>query len=50
MALKGMNDFVRVRGSGYFFMPGRQCLRYLARLTAFAPSKRAAPGQPRAAE
>jgi deferrochelatase/peroxidase EfeB len=31
VALRGFTDFVRVHGSGYFFMPSRQCLRYLAR-------------------
>ncbi|QIG49482.1 hypothetical protein G5V57_18260 [Nordella sp. HKS 07] len=31
--LKGMRDFVTVRGSGYFFLPGRTAMRYLA-LTA----------------
>jgi deferrochelatase/peroxidase EfeB len=31
VALKGFTDFVRVHGSGYFFMPSRQALRYLAR-------------------
>ncbi|MER9432977.1 hypothetical protein [Mesorhizobium sp. M0408] len=29
--LKGMRDFVTVRGSGYFFLPGRTAVRYLAR-------------------
>lgn len=28
--LKNLPDFVRLRGGGYFFMPGRQALRYLA--------------------
>jgi deferrochelatase/peroxidase EfeB len=29
--LKGMRDFVTVRGSGYFFLPGRTAVRYLSR-------------------
>jgi deferrochelatase/peroxidase EfeB len=28
--LKGLRDFIRVVGSGYFFMPGRECLHSLA--------------------
>lgn len=28
--LRGMPDFVRVKGGGYFFLPGRRALRYLA--------------------
>ena len=28
--LKGMPDFVRTLGGGYFFLPGRSLLRYLA--------------------
>ena len=28
--LKGLQDFVTVRGSGYFFLPGRAAIRYLA--------------------
>lgn len=31
--LTGVPDFVRVRGGGYFFLPGRQALHYLARDT-----------------
>jgi deferrochelatase/peroxidase EfeB len=27
--LKGFKDFVQLLGSGYFFVPGRDCLRYL---------------------
>ena len=27
--LRGLPDFVRVRGGGYFFMPGRRALRFL---------------------
>jgi hypothetical protein len=34
VALKGFTDFIRVHGSGYFFMPGRQALRFLARVGA----------------
>ena len=30
--LTGVKDFVRVRGGGYFFMPGRRALRYLTGL------------------
>jgi hypothetical protein len=30
--LKGMPDFVRTLGGGYFFLPGRSLLRYLATL------------------
>jgi deferrochelatase/peroxidase EfeB len=28
--LKGLHDFVTVKGSGYFFLPGRTAIRYLA--------------------
>ena len=28
--IKDIKDFVRVRGGGYFFLPGRQALRFLA--------------------
>jgi deferrochelatase/peroxidase EfeB len=28
--LKGLQNFVTVRGSGYFFLPGRAAIRYLA--------------------
>jgi Dyp-type peroxidase family len=28
--LRGLDDFVRVRGGGYFFMPGRRALGFLA--------------------
>ena len=28
--LREMPDFVRVKGGGYFFLPGRRALRYLA--------------------
>lgn len=31
LCLKGLKDFVRVRGSGYFFLPGRTAIRFLAR-------------------
>ena len=31
--LTGLADFVRMRGGGYFFMPGRSSIRFLARLT-----------------
>ncbi|HTU62374.1 MAG TPA: hypothetical protein VMF89_28135, partial [Polyangiales bacterium] len=41
--LKGLAEFVRVIGSGYFFMPGRKCLEFLA-------SRAQAPAQPLAAE
>jgi deferrochelatase/peroxidase EfeB len=30
--LTGIQDFVRVRGGGYFFMPGRQAIHYLSGL------------------
>ena len=30
LPVKGLEDFVTVRGGGYFFMPGRTCIRYLA--------------------
>jgi deferrochelatase/peroxidase EfeB len=30
LRLKGLNDFVTVRGSGYFFLPGQRALRFLA--------------------
>ena len=30
LQLKGLAEFVRVIGSGYFFMPGRKCLEFLA--------------------
>ena len=30
--LTGVKDFVRVRGGGYFFMPGRRALSYLTGL------------------
>ena len=30
LPVKGLEDFVTVRGGGYFFMPGRACIRYLA--------------------
>jgi deferrochelatase/peroxidase EfeB len=30
LRLKGMKDFVTVRGSGYFFLPGQRALRFLA--------------------
>jgi deferrochelatase/peroxidase EfeB len=30
MQLKGLNSYVTVRGGGYFFMPSRSALRYLA--------------------
>jgi deferrochelatase/peroxidase EfeB len=31
LRLKRMKDFVRVRGSGYFFLPGRRAMHFLAR-------------------
>jgi hypothetical protein len=31
IALRGMADFVTLIGSGYFFLPGRRALRFLAR-------------------
>jgi deferrochelatase/peroxidase EfeB len=31
LCVKGLKDFVRVRGSGYFFLPGRTAIRFLAR-------------------
>ena len=30
LRLKGLNDFVRVRGAGYFFLPGRKATQFLA--------------------
>lgn len=30
--LTGIRDFVRTRGGGYFFLPGRQALQYLSRI------------------
>ena len=33
LCLKGLQDFVTVRGSGYFFMPGRTAISFLARVT-----------------
>ena len=30
LRLRGLRDFVTVRGSGYFFMPGRAALGFLA--------------------
>lgn len=30
LCLKELKDFVRVRGSGYFFLPGRTAIRFLA--------------------
>jgi deferrochelatase/peroxidase EfeB len=30
LRLKGLHDFVTVRGSGYFFLPGRTAIRFLA--------------------
>ena len=33
LCLKGLQDFVAVRGSGYFFLPGRAAMRFLARVT-----------------
>jgi len=30
LRIRGLTSFVRVRGSGYFFMPGLKALRYLA--------------------
>jgi hypothetical protein len=32
LCLKGMKDFVKVRGGGYFFMPGKRATRFLAHL------------------
>ena len=31
MILKGLASFVTVRGGGYFFLPSRSALRFLAR-------------------
>ncbi len=31
LRIKGMSDFVTVRGAGYFFLPSRRALRFLAR-------------------
>ena len=36
LRLKGLGDFVRVRGGGYFFMPGRGALRLLIDWVAVA--------------
>src|SRR6185437_2448229 len=30
LRLKGLKDFVKVRGGGYFFLPGRKAVRFLA--------------------
>jgi deferrochelatase/peroxidase EfeB len=30
LELRGLSEFVQVIGSGYFFMPGRRCLEFLA--------------------
>ena len=32
LRLRGMSDFVRMRGGGYFFMPGRAAYHFLATL------------------
>ena len=37
MRIDGLPDFVTVRGGGYFFMPGRKSLRWLACDKAAAP-------------
>jgi len=42
--LKGLQDFIRVVGSGYFFMPGRECLHSLA-ATASATTQPCQPVQ-----
>jgi Dyp-type peroxidase family len=45
--LKGIPDFVTVRGGGYFFMPSRSALYYLAdRVRRMAPPPPASPPQP----
>ena len=31
--MKGVPHLVTVKGGGYFFMPGRSAMRYLARLS-----------------
>jgi hypothetical protein len=31
LVIKNLRDFVTVRGGGYFFMPGKRVLQYLAR-------------------
>ena len=33
LCLKGLQDFVTVRGSGYFFLPGRTAIRFLTRVS-----------------
>ncbi|HET8937261.1 MAG TPA: hypothetical protein VFN67_27655 [Polyangiales bacterium] len=43
LQLRGLSEFVQVVGSGYFFMPGRRCLAFLA-------SRAQAPSQAVAAE
>jgi deferrochelatase/peroxidase EfeB len=50
VALKGFTDFVRVHGSGYFFMPSRQALRFFARSTQKVQNVVVRLAQPRAAE
>ena len=30
LVIKNLRDFVTVRGGGYFFMPGKRALQYLA--------------------
>ena len=34
--LRSLDDFVRVRGGGYFFMPGRRALGFLVGLSSMA--------------
>jgi deferrochelatase/peroxidase EfeB len=36
--IKGIKDFVTVRGGAYFFLPSRRALRYLAGQTALQPT------------
>ena len=43
LQLRGLSEFVQLIGSGYFFMPGRRCLEFLA-------SRAQAPSQAVAAE
>jgi hypothetical protein len=30
LRVKGLKDFVTVKGSGYFFLPGRKAIRFLS--------------------
>jgi hypothetical protein len=39
LALTNLSTYARVRGGGYFFMPGRSLLRFLGDYTDIAPRK-----------